>query len=174
MDSSEDAATDVAADMTEDSADAEPDGMTSGCPEEAFDLVEATADVPFAIPDTFDDTSDTWMAPIDMCPADALSDESVPYVVYTYCNGRDVTTDYLFGMQADDEEGPLEPLLVAYSGTGIPSDPAACGAREEAFGGFTNVELAITLEPYEVVTIVSTLQSAAEGGFLSTAEPVAE
>ena len=130
-------------------------GVPTECPEGSFDLAEATEDVPFVLPDTFDDTTPTWMRPVDDCPAESLSTDAVPFVAYTYCNGRSVATDYAFEVNPVDDESEIVPILVAYSGPEIPSDATACGRYEEAFAGF-GVEAVITLAPFEVVTIVST------------------
>ena len=139
-----------------------------------FDLSEATADIPFVLPDTFDGTTPTWMHPVDMCPADTLSETAVPFVAYTYCNGLDVTQDFTFSMLTIDDPSDIEPLLVAYAGDTVAADPLACGAIEEAFGSFTAVEMVLTLEPGEVVTIVSTSRSVGEGDIQSVAEPTVE
>lgn len=148
-------------------------GAPTACPEGAFDLIDATEDVPFVLPDTFDGSTPTWMRPVDECPAVSLSTDAVPFVAYTYCNGRSVATDYSFEVNPVDDPSPIVPVLIAYSGEEIPSDARACGLYAEAFAGF-GVEAVITLAPFEVVTIVSTTETRASGDIQSIVTPVAE
>ena len=122
-----------------------------------FDVSETLGDLPFVIPDTFDEATPTWNRPELECPAEMLSEDAVPYVAYTYCNKGDAAADFRFEVLAVDEDG-LVPVIVAYSGTEINADPAMCGAYNEPLFGLA--ELILTLDPGQVVTIVSTTRDA--------------
>lgn len=143
------------------------EGVEGPC---CFDISETIGDLPFAIPDTFDESTPTWNRPTDDCPSDALSDDEVPFVAYTYCNKGDVATDFQFEV-GGDEEGPTmmaiaNALIVAYSGAEINAAPAMCGAYNEPLLG--QAEFVLTLAPGEVVTIVSTTRDAGDYGGLQS------
>lgn len=134
------------------------EGVEGPC---CFDVSETIGDLPFVIPDTFDETTPTWNRPTNECPSEALSEDPVPFVAYTYCNKSDSAADFAFEVASVEEDGPV-PVIVAYSGTEIDSDPAMCGAYNEPLLGLA--ELLLTLEPGQVVTIVSTTRDAEDYG----------
>ncbi|MFK8003377.1 MAG: hypothetical protein AB8H86_27650 [Polyangiales bacterium] len=133
-------------------------GVEGSC---CFDISETLGDLPFVLPDTFNEATPTWNRPTDDCPSDALSEDAVPFVTYTYCNYGEAAADFQFEVLAVEEDGPV-PVLVAYSGSEINADPLMCGAFNEPLLGLA--ELVITLAPNEVVTIVSTTRDAMDYG----------
>jgi hypothetical protein len=151
------------------------EGVVGTC---CFDVSQTIGDLPFVIPDTFDETTPTWNRPTDECPSEMLSEDAVPFVAYIYCNKSDATTDFQFevvGVDADEDPMPIAgPVIVAYSGTEIPADPSMCGAFNEPLLGLA--ELVITLAPGEVVTIVSTTGDALDYGDIQSiaGEPTEE
>ncbi len=119
--------------------------------ETCFDLSETTVDLPFAIPEVFDNASPTLSAP-DACPADSLSDTATPYVAYRYCNGGTETVDYAFEMLADGDDDSA--VIVAYAGSDAPADLADCLTLDAPLLGLA--EVVLSLPPGESVVVVAT------------------
>ncbi|MEM9860334.1 MAG: hypothetical protein AAF938_01860 [Myxococcota bacterium] len=170
-----DAAMDAATDAAMDAGPVEVPTCGPGVEEPCcFDISLTLGDLPFVIEDTFDASTPTWMRPQDMCPAEATSAEALPFVAYTYCNKGDTTADFEFeGLDADEDKDELPMILVAYSGAVVPEDVRMCGAFAEPI--FGAAELVLTMDPGEVVTIVTTLGAPGQGTVQSVAgEPTDE
>ncbi len=162
--------TDGGTDTGTDTGGADTDGTDTGTDAgvDCFNLSGATADLPFALIDTFDDSTPTWSRPEgETCPADALAADPVPFVAYTYCNDTGETKEFRFEALSEDDDVGM--YIAAYAGGVVPEDTRMCAAANEPLLGIA--EVLLILEPDDVVTIVSTLVTAEDTEVTSVAAP---